>query len=89
MSRNYVELYEGHIDMKALYYNLEDNLMFDADGKTIIDIFRIISPNDLFLFKKNKEWMIVRGVSGDPVELIYPESPGIYGYHNISELEEY
>jgi hypothetical protein len=61
MSRNYVELYEGHIDMKALYYNLEDNLMFDADGKTIIDIFRIISPNDLFLFKKNKEWMIVRG----------------------------
>ena len=74
--------------MEALYYNEESNTLFDADGKTIIDIFRIISPNDLMLFKDRKEWMIVRGVSGDPVELIWPEGPGVYSFHTPNEREE-
>lgn len=85
---NDVELYEGHIYMEALYYVEDSNYMIDCDGCPVYDVFRIITPSQLRLFKERKEWMIVRGVSGDPVELIYPESPGVYEYHNPERREE-
>lgn len=75
-----VEMYEDHINMPVLYYDKESNTMFDADGVTIFEIFRYITPSTLRLFKEKKTWMVVRGVSGDPIELVYPEGPGVYPF---------
>ena len=90
MILNDVELYEGHIAIyiMALFYFEHENYMIDADGCIVYDIFNYITPSQLRLFKERKEWMIVQGVDGDPIELVYSESPGVYEYHNPNSFEE-
>lgn len=58
---------------RSLYYDLDFNAMLDEDGDTIFNIFSIISPSDFKLFKYKKESMVVFGVRGGLVELIYPD----------------
>lgn len=63
-------------DRMALYYIKEDNVFMDGEGDVVIDeIFEVIHPNDLYLFKRKKEDMVVRHrtESGVIVELFYPE----------------
>jgi hypothetical protein len=36
----------------TLYYDLDSNMISDKFGDIIYDIFQILSPNQLFLFKK-------------------------------------
>lgn len=56
-----------------LFYDEERNVMIDFNGRVVFNIFEIISPNVLFLFKKHKEHMVVRGRNGVRIELIWPE----------------
>lgn len=63
---------------RQLYYYEKDNRMVDEWGNIVHDIYKIITPNDLMMFKKKKEYMFVRGVQGEYVELIYPSFPNEY-----------
>ena len=55
----------------VLYYDSELNVMRDMNEYIIFNIFGRVTPNQLYLFKKNKENMIVMGVQGKPVTLLY------------------
>jgi hypothetical protein len=57
----------------VLHYNPEENVMRDMNEYIIFNIFKFITPNDLYLFKKNKENMVVLGKSGARVTLLYLE----------------
>jgi hypothetical protein len=59
-------------EVYTYYYNEEKNIMIDEDGQEIFNIFSIITPNALYLFKENKEDMFVYGIHGELVELVYP-----------------
>ena len=59
-------------DYVSYYYDDERNVMIDEDGTEIFNIFEIISPNMLYLFKTKKQDMFVYGVDGQYVELVYP-----------------
>jgi len=74
--------YFGHVvydlgceDAIGLFYDAECNVFIDEDGFISWSIFEIISPNDLFLFKRNQEYMLVRHRSIPEllVELYYPD----------------
>jgi hypothetical protein len=64
----------------TLWYDKHTNLFIDSNGFEITNIFRIITPNTLYLFKHRKENMFVYGVDGQPVELIYPGEEDEYEY---------
>jgi len=66
------------LEVSTYYYNKEKNIMIDEDGFEIFNIFNIISPNSLFLFKYKKDDMFVFGTSGKVVELIYPDNDDIW-----------
>lgn len=57
----------------TLYYNKEENRFVDEDGYIIYHIFGIVTPNDIYMFKKNKEYMLLKGVHGEMVELVWPD----------------
>jgi hypothetical protein len=46
-------------DIPQLYYNEAVNYVYDEGGYTIFNIFSIISPNIMDLFKMKKEDMVV------------------------------
>ena len=57
---------------RTLYYDIEANVIYDEHGINLFNIFSVITPNDLYLFKKKKETIEVRGTNGRMVELIWP-----------------
>ncbi|MFA6661466.1 MAG: hypothetical protein WCS56_00365 [Bacilli bacterium] len=57
---------------RTLYYDIEENVMYNEYGDTVFNIFSIISPNDLYLFKRERHSKEVPGVNGGSVELIWP-----------------
>lgn len=59
----------------ALYYLKEDNVFIDGEGEIVFEIFEIITPNDLYLFKRHKAYMIVNHCTEPQifVELYWPE----------------
>jgi hypothetical protein len=59
------------LEHPILYYDEEYNLFTDDGGYIIFNIFAIISPNILAIFKLYQENMVVRGNSGKDVTLIY------------------
>jgi hypothetical protein len=65
-------------DNYCIYYDKENNFFIDEDGVVVCDIFRIIKPNDLYVFKDRKETLVVRGENGKTVELFYPDSDDYY-----------
>ena len=58
---------------RQLYYDKENNIMIDEWGEPVFNIFEIITPNTLHLFKQHKDYMVARTLSGELVELMYPE----------------
>jgi hypothetical protein len=64
--------YRPYEDEITLYYNIERNIMEDEGGYEIPNLFSIISPNAFYLFRKKKEDMVVYGVNGRIIELLYP-----------------
>lgn len=59
----------------GLFYVKEWNVFMDEGGFIVWNIFEIITPNDLFLFKKYKEYMIIPHCTepGVLVELFWPD----------------
>lgn len=73
---NYIELLDlGFEDSIGLFYDRDKNVFIDEDGFIVWSIFEIITPNDLFLFKLNQEYMLVqhRTMPEVLVELYYPD----------------
>jgi hypothetical protein len=44
----------------TLFYDPKENRVVDLNGEIINDIFRLITPGQLMLFRKNKELYSVR-----------------------------
>lgn len=67
-------------DVIQLYYDKERNKFVDDGGFIVYNIFSIITPNDLFLFKYHKQYMIVHHRDNQEigVELFYPEEDEYY-----------
>jgi hypothetical protein len=63
---------------RTLYYDIKKNLFFDDDSFEVWNLFSIVSPNMVYLFKHKKEDMLVYGVTGELVELIWPEEGDAY-----------
>jgi len=55
----------------VLYYDSELNVMRDMNEYIIFNIFGRVTPNQLYLFKKNKKTIVVMGVQGNPVTLLW------------------
>jgi len=55
----------------VFHYDAEQNVMRDMNEYIIFNIFKFITPSDLYLFKKNKENMISLGRDGKRVTLLY------------------
>ena len=62
-------------DIYYLFYDEEENVMMDECGFVITNIFNIISPNALFLFKRLREDLFVVGTHGQNVGLIFGDRP--------------
>jgi hypothetical protein len=54
-----------------LFYYPYDNVFTDGYGDVVYDIFRIISPNTLYLFKEYKEDMLAHTIDGGRIALFY------------------
>lgn len=57
----------------VFHYDSEYNVMRDRNEYIIFNIFKYITPNDLFLFKEEQQNKIVYGRSGERITLIYLE----------------
>lgn len=55
---------------RSIYYDVADNSFEDEEGNTIYNIFSLISPNDIYLFKENKKNINLPGPTGN-IELVY------------------
>lgn len=64
---------DGLLDDVTLFYDDLRNVIIDEGGYIVYNIFSIITPNTLRLFRYYKDHMIVRGIHGQTVELIWPE----------------
>lgn len=67
----------GHVE-QTLFYDKRINRMIDEDGFPVFDIFNIIRPNDLYMFKELKEDVVVMSIDKRLVELVYPEDDDIW-----------
>lgn len=54
-----------------LFYEPDENIFTDEGGYVIFNPYRYITPNDLMLFKKKKEYTMLFTPEGYPVELFY------------------
>lgn len=60
-------------EKRTLCYDSSYNVMFDEYGCIVYNIFQVISPTILSIFKNKKETMTVHGLNGSLVELRYNE----------------
>lgn len=59
---------------RRLQYDSETNIIYDEGGSIVFNIFSIIDPNTLYLFKSGKEDMMVSTVSGGTASLMWIDS---------------
>jgi hypothetical protein len=57
---------------RTLYYDMKENRFEDDYGIVVYNIFSIITPNDLYLFKEKKKTIEVYGRYGGTIELVWP-----------------
>lgn len=69
-----------YMDIISLYYLPDENKFTDEDGYVIFDIYRIITPNDVFLFRELQDYLIVKHATtpGLLVEMHWPDDEGDY-----------
>lgn len=58
-------------DTRRLQYDSKENIMYDEGGSIVFNIFSLIDPNTLYLFKEKKENMIANAIAGGVVELMW------------------
>ena len=61
-------------EVVSLFYNPDINRFIDEFGSVIQDIFRLITPSQLMIFKEYKNHYVVPDVTNSfLVELVHPE----------------
>jgi 4-amino-4-deoxy-L-arabinose transferase-like glycosyltransferase len=58
-------------DIRQIFYDEKDNFYVDDCGYVIPNIYSIIEPNIIYLFRSKKEDMFVYSAHGEYIELIY------------------
>jgi hypothetical protein len=58
-------------DIYRLFFDPEENVFLDECGFIIFDIFSVLNPNIVYLFKLKKEYMFTYGLDGGRIELFY------------------
>lgn len=56
---------------RMLQYDSKERIIYDEEGNIVFNIFSIIDPNILYIFKKNKKNMVADTILGGSVELIW------------------
>jgi len=56
---------------RSIYYDRFTNMFDDEYGELVFNIFSIITPNDLLLFKQNKKTIFVNNLKGGVVKMVY------------------
>ena len=70
-----VEFPYRELDRTLVYY-APDNT-FEEEGEPMFNLFSLMTPNDLFMFKKNKKSVCIDGVQGGKTMLMYFEGGSI------------
>jgi len=55
--------------IRTLNYDALTNVMYDEEGDILFNMFSIITPNDLYMFKTEKQSITITKPSGDILEL--------------------
>lgn len=58
---------------RNIIYWKADNLFTDEEGEVLFNIFSLLTPSDIYLFKRNKESVVIWGLQGGNVSIIYSE----------------
>lgn len=76
-------------ELVQLYYYPNDNLFVSDGGFAVFNIFTLITPNDLYLFTHNKEYMLVQSRSDRHlgVELFWPDDDEMEYIDNCCSLK--
>lgn len=70
----------------GFFYNPVKNLFVDGDGFVVYEIFRLVSPGQLMLFKKNKKDMRIQH-NGDIIQLYWTPGTGTVLNHNDETMD--
>lgn len=60
-------------DLFHICYDAKENIFYDECGFINYNIYTIMTPNQVYLFKKNKKDIIIRTSAGDFYEVIYDD----------------
>lgn len=66
-------------EVMQIYYNASRNVFMDEGGFEIYNIYKLLSPNVVFLLKHDRQDMFAFGLKGEYIELIYEDYNYIYG----------
>lgn len=69
----------------GFFYNPVKNLFVDTDGFVVYNIFQLVSPNQLMMFKKNKVDIRIQH-KGDTIRLYYSGN-GLVLDHNDETID--
>ena len=56
---------------RLIAYYEKDNMFTDDNDNLIVNILSIVRPNDLLLFKQNRKSMLIKGIQGRTIDLLY------------------
>ena len=56
---------------RLIAYYQETNTFLDEEDVPIFNIFDMLKPNDVFMFKKNKKNAVIKGVQDRIIDLLY------------------
>jgi hypothetical protein len=62
-------------DRRLFMYDSIANVIYDEGGAIVFNIFSIITPNELYIFKLKKESIVLDMIDGGLVELQYCTEP--------------
>jgi len=62
-------------DRRNLKYDSTENVVYDEGGAIVFNIFSIITPNELYMFKLKKKNAVLDMIEGGLVELQYCLEP--------------
>ncbi len=60
-------------DLFYMFYNPEENRFYYDGGFLTYNIFDVMSPNEVYLFKLRKEDILIRTSCGDLYAIIYED----------------
>lgn len=59
------------MDYRIWFFYSKENYFVDEMGDVIYDVYRYVPPNIVYLFKRNKEYMLFKNENGIMIEMHY------------------